>query len=121
MTARRTLFVRGLELDCAIGVHAHERGRRQRVVVDIALAVAAPAEPRADRIAAVVSYEDIVAGVERIAAGGHVNLVETLAERIADLCLADRRVLRARVRVDKPDVYDRAASVGVEIDRKRGE
>lgn len=116
-TLRRTLFVRDLELDCAIGVHPHERDRRQRVVVNVALTLAEPAAAHRDSIAAVVSYEDIVEGVERLARGGHVNLVETLAERIAALCLRDRRVRRAQVRVDKPDVYERASSVGVEVER----
>lgn len=116
-TLRRTLFVRDLELDCAIGVHPHERERRQRVVVNVALTLAEPGAAHRDSIAAVVSYEDIVEGVERLARGGHVNLVETLAERIAALCLRDRRVRRAKVRVDKPDVYERASSVGVEVER----
>lgn len=116
-TLRRTLFVCDLELDCAIGVHPHERDRRQRVVVNVALTLAEPGAEHHDSIAAVVSYEDIVEGVERLARGGHVNLVETLAERIAALCLRDRRVRRAQVRVDKPDVYERASSVGVEVER----
>ncbi len=115
-TLRRTLFVRDLALDCAIGVHPHERGRRQRVVVNLALTISEPDTPHRDRIAGVVSYEDVVTGVMRLAAEGHVNLVETLAERIAALCLEDRRVCRARVRVDKPDIYGEAASVGVEIE-----
>lgn len=120
-TTRRTLFVRDLALDCAIGIHPHERRRRQRVVVNAALHLAEPDAPHADRIAAVVSYEDIVTGIERLAEDGHINLVETLAERIAGLCLADPRVRRAEVRVDKPDVYDRAAAVGVEIACERRE
>lgn len=116
-TVRRTLFVRDLELECAIGVHPHERGRRQRVIVNVALTLAEPGAEHRDSIAAVVSYERIVEGIERLAGGGHVNLVETLAERIAALCLRDRRVRRARVRVDKPDVYERASSVGVEVEQ----
>jgi len=49
----------------------------------------------------------------------HINLVETLAERIAGLCLADARVARVRVCVEKLDIYEEAASVGVEIERVR--
>jgi len=43
--------------------------------------------------------------------------VETLADRIVALCLSDQRVMRVRVRVAKPDVLDRVAAVGVEIER----
>lgn len=120
-TVRRTLFVRNLELACAIGVHPHERGRRQRVVVNVELTIAEPDAAHLDRISSVVSYENTVDEIRRLADKEHVNLVETLAERIAALCLADRRVRHARVRVDKPDVYDGATSVGVEIERGYGE
>ena len=116
-TVRRTLFVADLELRCAIGVYAHERGRRQRVVVNAALTVADPGADHGDSVAAVVSYEDIVDGIRRLADAGHVNLAETFAERIASFCLEDPRVRRARVRVDKPEAFDGAASVGVEIER----
>jgi len=50
---------------------------------------------------------------------GHVNLVETLAERIAGDCLADARVAAVRVRIEKPDVIANAQAVGVEIVRTR--
>ena len=45
--------------------------------------------------------------------------METLAERIATLCLREARIERVRVRVEKLDVYPEAASVGVEIERDR--
>ena len=57
--------------------------------------------------------------VEAIIAEGHVNLVETLCERIAASCLTDKRVMAARVRVEKPDIIAHARSVGVEIERAR--
>ncbi|HJO96838.1 MAG TPA: dihydroneopterin aldolase, partial [Rhodospirillales bacterium] len=48
---------------------------------------------------------------------GHVNLVETLAEKIAAACLKDKSIRSLRVRVEKLDVFADAASVGVEIER----
>jgi 7,8-dihydroneopterin aldolase/epimerase/oxygenase len=48
---------------------------------------------------------------------GRVNLVETLREKIAQACVKDRRVLAARIRVEKPDIIPQARSVGVEIER----
>ena len=59
----------------------------------------------------------MVAGIRAIVAEGHINLVETLAARIADMCLADRRAARAQVRVTKLDVLGNGAVVGVEIMR----
>jgi dihydroneopterin aldolase len=113
----RHVFVRDLELVCLIGVHGHERRKAQRVRINLDLAVKEVEQPIDDDLANVVSYEGIVEAVRRIAAEGHVNLVETLAERIADESLTDSRVCTARVRVEKLDVFEDAASVGVEIER----
>ena len=114
------VFVRDLVIACSIGVHGHERRASQRVRINVDLDVGAPAGDAGDSLANAVDYERVVDGVRAIAGGGHINLVETLAERIADFCLADARVLAVRVRVEKIDVFPDAASVGVEIVRRQG-
>ncbi len=114
----RHVFVRDLVLKCQIGVHPHERGGVQRVRINVDLAVLDDA-PIDDNIRNVVSYEDIVATVKRLVAGDHINLVETLAERIALALLKDQRVLRARIRAEKLDVYPETSGVGVELERAR--
>ena len=115
----RRVFVRDLVLDCLIGVYHHERNGTQRVRINLDMAVAETDRPLDDDLANVVCYETMVDHIRRIAGEGHINLVETLAERIAETCLSDTRVLQARVRVEKLDVFDDAASVGIEIDRRR--
>jgi len=113
----RRIFVRDLELAALIGVHRHEQDGRQRVRINLDLDVLEGDHPSQDRLSDVVCYAEIVAGVREIVAAGHINLVETLAERIAARCLADGRVRSARVRIEKLDVFADAASVGVEIER----
>lgn len=118
-SAYRRIFVRDLILPCAIGVHDHERGGTQRVRINVELFERADEQPLEDSIHNVVSYENVVDGIREIVSAGHINLVETLADRIAALCLTDGRIERARVRVEKLDVYPEAASVGVELVRDR--
>ena len=113
----RHVFVRDLVLDCNIGVHQHEKGRTQRVRINLDLGVLEGYDPHQDRLENVVCYEDIVARVRAIVADGHINLAETLAERIAAICLQDPRCRSARVRVEKLDVFAEASSVGIEIER----
>lgn len=115
-TAARTLFIRDLMLDCSIGIHSHEQDANQPVRVNIELTVRDD-RPVDDKIANVISYDDIVGGIKAIVAGEHINLVETLADRIGDFCMSDPRALAARVRVEKLDAIGEAASVGVEIER----
>ena len=112
----RHVFVRDLVLDCNIGVHQHEKGRVQRVRMNLDLGVWEGDGIHNDRLENVMCYEDIVTRVRAITADGHVNLAETLAERIATVCLQDPLCRSARVRVEKLDVFDDAGSVGVEIE-----
>ena len=116
--ALRHVFVRDLELLASIGVHSHEKTEKQRVRINLDLAVReGETANTADELANVVCYEQVVSSIRRLIDSGHVNLVETLAERAAALCLEDRRVRVARVRVEKLDVFPDATSVGVEIER----
>lgn len=115
----RHVFVRDLVLDAMIGVHRHEKRRRQPIRINLDLEVREGREPPADRLDQVVDYEALVEGVKAMIADGHVNLVETLAEGVAALCLSDRRVLSARVRIEKLKVLKEAESVGVEIERRQ--
>lgn len=113
----RRVFVKDLVLAALIGIHRHEKDGRQRVRINLDMEVVESEQPVQDRLADVVCYEDVVTAIRGIVAAGHINLVETLAERIADRCLKDRRVRKVQVRVEKLDVFADASSVGVEIER----
>ena len=119
------VLVRDLVLGVQIGVWKREKNVEQRVRINIELLAtkAGPLlgpEPRLGRRDRILRYDTVVSGIRKIVAEGHFDLCETLAERIADLCLENRRVKNARVRVEKLDVYPDAASVGAEIERHRG-
>lgn len=107
------VFVRGLKVDAEIGVYDHEHGRAQPLVVDVELDIAAS---HFERLGDTVNYEKVGEAARAIAAEGHVDLVETFAERLAQACFFDPRVTRARVRVEKPlALAPHAAAAGVEI------
>ncbi|HEY9164086.1 MAG TPA: dihydroneopterin aldolase [Magnetovibrio sp.] len=114
----RHVFVRDLMQMCAIGVHDHERNGPQRVRLNLDLAVyEGEAGAIADNIQNVVCYEQITTAVRAVCSREHINLVETLAEDIAQVCLAHDQVRSVRVRVEKLDVFEDVSSVGVEIER----
>lgn len=120
--ALRLVFVRGLALTARLGVHPHEKAAPQRVIIGIELAVADEAAPDGvgvDDLRRVVDYDGIVKAARAVAAAGHTLLVETLAERIAEQALADPRVHRVRVTVEKPDAFADVAAVGVVVERLR--
>jgi dihydroneopterin aldolase len=115
----RHVFVRDLELNANIGVHRFEKGQLQPVRINIDLTVGEMDGEIEDRLENVVDYELVVKGVKAILAAGHLNLVETLAERISQQCLEDDRVQVVRVRIEKLKIIAEAQSVGVEIERAR--
>ena len=126
--ALRHVFLRDLVLAASIGVHPHEHAAPQRVRINVDLGVdddgARPLSRRSvgrDELYRVVDYEKVADTVRAIVGSGHVRLVETLAERIAEACLVDGRVLLARIRVEKLDIFADAVSAGVEIERRQTE
>jgi 7,8-dihydroneopterin aldolase/epimerase/oxygenase len=113
----RRMFVRDLVLEAHIGVRAHEKGRRQRIRLNLDLGVLDTEST--DKLDSVVCYDDLIAAVRVVVGEEHVHLIETLAERIAEACFRDRRVMTARIRIEKLDLYADAESVGIEIQRRR--
>jgi dihydroneopterin aldolase len=107
------VFVKGLTVQAEIGVYRHEIGKVQPLVVDVELDVPSA---RAEKLADTLNYETILAAAQGVAAQGHIGLVETFAERLARACLADARVTRARIRIEKPlALAPHAVAAGVEI------
>ncbi len=112
-TVMTKVFVTGLKIDAEIGIYRHEIGRAQPLVVDVELDVPTAG---AERLADTLNYETILTAARELAAEGHIQLVETFAERLARRCLTDPRVTRARVRVEKPlALAPDAVGAGVEV------
>jgi 7,8-dihydroneopterin aldolase/epimerase/oxygenase len=115
----RRVFVRDLEIVASVGVHEHEKRYEQRIFISADLAVRDDYDGVSDRLEDVLDYSAVVEGIARLVQSEHVNLIETLAERIAKHCLQDGRVESVRVRIEKPDAMPLCRSVGIEIERRR--
>ena len=115
---RVVVSIRNLELLMRIGIHGHEQGKPQPVRINVWLT--GEFEAGADRLENAIDYEAVAERIRAIAVAGHINLAETLAERIAVACLEDKRVQNARVRVEKLHALPGAEAAGVEIERTRG-
>jgi dihydroneopterin aldolase len=116
----RRVFLRDMILNASVGVHAFEHAAHQRIRINLDLGVTdeVPAMVGSDELARVVDYEAVAKKIRVIVASGHVRLLETLAERLAASCLDDPRVKAVWVRVEKLDIFNDMASVGVEIMRQ---
>jgi len=109
-----SIFVRDFVVDCNVGVYAEEQGVTQRVRFSVDARLAPDVFSLEDEMAEVPSYADIIDVIVALARGGHINLVETFAERIAASVLADKRIVAVRVVLEK---LERGPARGVDIIR----
>lgn len=97
-TVFQQVVVRDIRVAADIGVHAHEVGRRQQLIVDVTLGIL-PVEN--DTMAATIDYNQVVGDAMRLGET-HVALIETFARNLAERCLEHARVQTAEVVVTKP-------------------
>ena len=111
----------GLQVRGFHGVFEHERQDGQDFVVDAELELSTAAAAASDDLADTVDYGDLAGRLAAVVSGEPVNLLETLAARLADECLADPRVEAATVTVHKPQapIPLTFADVAVTIRRTR--
>jgi dihydroneopterin aldolase len=92
----------GLRVPGRHGVYDFEREQGQDFVVDVVLELDTRPAATSDDVADTVHYGDLATGLAAVVGGEPVNLLETLAARLAGVCLADERVAAAEVTVHKP-------------------
>lgn len=111
------IFLRDHVREVEIGCYREEFGVTQALRFNVVLDVPRFSLHSADEEAAIVSYDVIVDAISDLAGGPRISLVETFAERLAGALLADNRVSRAWIRIEKIDRV--SGSLGVEIVRQR--
>jgi len=97
------LSVTGIECWGHHGVFEHEKREGQTFVVDLTLGLDSTPAAASDDLRDTVDYGSLVAAVKQAVEADPVDLIETLAQRLADVCLRERRVEWARITVHKPE------------------
>lgn len=114
------IFIKDLLARCTIGVTDEERREKQDVVINVVLSVDLRKAGKSDRFEDTVDYKEMKKRILRAVEDSGFNLVEALAEHVAEVCLSHPLVTQAQVAVEKPSALRFARSVGVEIVRDRG-
>lgn len=115
------IHIRDLALRCVIGVYPEERRAKQDVNIQITLFADLRGAGQTDDLARTVDYKAVKQEVVAMVEASSFQLVESLAEHVASICLQSPGVKRARVLVEKPGALRFARTVGVEIVRQREE
>lgn len=119
MPTRRIFFTQ-LALDARIGILEHELRATQPLHIDAEIDVQV-SEPVSDQnLQTVLDYRLLREAIVHECTQGHVNLLETLIEKVVDRLLSEfPEVLRVKIRISKPSAFSDCAAVGIELDRSR--
>jgi len=113
------IFIRDLLTRCIIGVNEEERREKQDVVIGIELFADLAKPCASDKFEDAIDYRALKKLIIAMVEASECFLIEALAERIAEVCLATPGVEEVRVTVEKPAALRYAKSVGVDITRRR--
>ncbi len=111
------IIIRNFLLPISIGIYDKEKKDPQNVLLNIELQVL-PVVTK-DDISTVVHYGEVVQKIQKIAEEKHINLLETLAEKILSVCFSYESVTGAVVRAEKIDIFDTIDGIGVELSKTR--
>jgi dihydroneopterin aldolase len=113
-----TIFLSGLTTECIIGIWDWERRVRQKVVVDVEMGADIRRAARSDRIEDTLDYKRVAKRLLQFIGDSEFQLVETLAERIAELVITEFAVPWVRVRLNKQGAIRGSRDVGILIERR---
>lgn len=113
------IYIRDLALRCIIGLYPEERKKKQDVVINVVMETDLRAAGQSDDLNDTVDYKTIKLNILDFVENSSFQLIESLAEGIAAICLADSKVQSATVTIDKPGALRFAKSVAVEVTRTR--
>jgi dihydroneopterin aldolase len=112
-----TIFLHGLKVECVIGIWEWERRISQTLLFDLDIGFDTTAAARTGAIEDTLSYREVAKRVTAYAQETRANLVETLAQGVADILLEEFGALWCKVRVNKRGAVTGATDVGVVIER----
>ena len=114
------VFIEGLEIEALIGIYDWERRIRQTLVFDLEMAFDNRVPAATDDIADTLNYKAVSTRLVEYVSQSDFGLVETLAERCAEIVVDEFKVERLRLKLSKPGAVRGARAVGVVIERTRG-
>ena len=116
---KRTVFIKDFIIEEIIGIHQHEKIRKQKIKFNIVLDVDQNSLPNEKDIKSIVDYEKITNKLENLSQTKKYNFLESLAEDSFKEIFEDKRIKAVKIKIEKPEAIKTARSVGVEVFKTR--
>jgi dihydroneopterin aldolase len=118
---RRTVFIKDFIIQEIIGIHEHEKIKKQKIKFNIVVNVNQNTVPDEKDIKSIVDYEKITNKLENLVKNKKYNFLESLAEDSFKEIFEDKRINSVKIKIEKPDAIKNADSVGVEVFKNRSD
>ena len=118
---RRTVFIKDFIIQEIIGIHEHEKTKKQKIKFNIVVNVDQNTVPDEKDIKSIVDYEKITNKLENLVKNKKYNFLESLAEDSFKEIFEDKRINSVKIKIEKPDAIKNADSVGVEVFKNRSD
>ena len=116
---KRTVFIKDFIIEEIIGIHEHEKIKKQKIKFNIILDVNKNSIPDEKDIKSIVDYEKITNKLENLTKSKKYNFLESLAEDSFREIFEDKRINSVTIKIEKPEAIKNAKSVGVEVFKTR--
>ena len=116
---KRTVFIKDFIIEEIIGIHKHEKIKKQKIKFNIVLDVNQSFVPDEKDIKSIVDYEKITNKLESLTKSKKYNFLESLAEDSFKEIFEDKRIKSVTIKIEKPEAIKNAESVGVEVFKTR--
>ena len=116
---RRTVFIKDFIVEEIIGIHKHEKIKKQKIKFNIVLDVDQSSIPDEKDIKSIVDYEKITVKLESLTNKKKYNFLESLAEDSFKEIFEDKRINSVTIKIEKPEAIKNTESVGVEVFKSR--
>jgi len=118
---RRTVFIKDFVIQEIIGIHEHEKTKKQKIKFNIVVDVNQNTVPDEKDIKSIVDYEKITNELKNLVKNKKYNFLESLAEDSFKEIFEDKRINSVKIKIEKPDAIKNADSVGVEVFKNRSD
>jgi len=118
-SVKRTVFIKNFIIEEIIGIHEHEKIKKQKIKFNIVLDVNQSSVPDEKDIKSIVDYEKITNKLENLTKSKKYNFLESLAEDSFKEIFEDKRINSVTIKIEKPEAIKNAESVGVEVFKTR--
>ena len=120
-SVKRTVFIKDFIVHEIIGIHDHEKIKKQKIKFNIVIDVNQNTIPDEKDIRSIIDYEKIITKIENLTKSTQYNFLESLAEDSFKEIFEDKRINYVKIKIEKPDAIKNADSVGVEVFKSRSD